>query len=121
MVARINVQNSNVRCWQHTAGFIAVFVGATAGIGRATLEELLHYGGETMKVYIVGRAMQQRSEWLESLRVINPTATVIIIESNVALLEDVAKVCRHILVKETKVDMLFMSAGMIAFEGRKGQ
>lgn len=102
---------------QHSS-FVCVFVGATAGIGRATLERLatmLH----SSTFYILGRNKQRHATWLDQLGAIAPSSKFVYIESQVSLISDIDKACDQILSAERKVDILCMSPGGMPFAGAK--
>lgn len=98
---------------------VAVFVGATSGIGMGTLKQYAKYaqGG---KAYIVGRSKVAAQPLLDELKVSNPTGNFEFIESEISLIKNVDIVCEAIKAKEKKVDILFMSPGFLAAGGRIG-
>jgi NAD(P)-dependent dehydrogenase (short-subunit alcohol dehydrogenase family) len=101
-------------------GLVAVFIGATSGIGLSTLKQFaLH--ADKPKVYIIGRSKASASLLLEDLKMLNPEATSIFIKSEVSLMRNVDAVCEEIKTKEKKLDILFMSPGYLSFGGRNGK
>ncbi len=98
---------------------VAVFVGATSGIGLGTLKQYAKYaqGG---KAYIVGRSKSAAQPLLNELKGSNPTGTFDFMESEISLIKNVDIVCEAIKAKEKKVDILFMSPGFLAAGGRIG-
>ncbi|KAG8167825.1 hypothetical protein KVR01_003514 [Diaporthe batatas] len=56
---------------------------------------------------------------LDSLRHSSPTANISLIKADVSLVAEVDKIVQEITQKESKLDLLVMSSGFMAFEGRK--
>jgi NAD(P)-dependent dehydrogenase (short-subunit alcohol dehydrogenase family) len=103
----------------HASGSIAVFVGATSGIGMGTLKQYAKYaqGG---KAYIVGRSKRAAEPLLNELKTSNPQGTFEFIETEISLIKNVDLACDEIKSKEKKVDILFMSVGFLSAGGRIG-
>jgi NAD(P)-dependent dehydrogenase (short-subunit alcohol dehydrogenase family) len=100
------------------AGLTALFVGATAGIGASTVKQFaLHANAPT--VYIVGRSQAKAAPLLDELKSLNPQATFTFIEAEVSLLKEVDRVCDEILAKEQKLDLLWLSQGLLSFSGQQ--
>lgn len=115
--AAITETNDAYARGQHS-GLVCVFAGATAGIGRATLERLatmLH----SSTFYILGRNKERHSPWLDQLRAICPSSRFVYIEAQVSLIADIDKACNQILSAERKVNVLCMSPGGMPFAGAK--
>lgn len=119
MVGATEIAESNLAYEKEKhGGLVCVFAGATAGIGRATLERLttmLH----SSSFYILGRNKQRHAPWLEQLRAISPDNKFIYIEGQVSLISDIDTACNQILSTEQKVDILCMSPGGMPFAGPK--
>ncbi|KAI5365752.1 hypothetical protein J4E82_011215 [Alternaria postmessia] len=96
----------------------AVFVGATDGIGKATLQALVSKGFPT-KIYIVGRNKASHRVLLEDLARSNPRATLIFFEGQLSLVVDAQRIASQIAAQEDRVDLLFLSSGYLPFTGRK--
>ncbi|KAF3771159.1 putative short-chain dehydrogenases/reductase [Cryphonectria parasitica EP155] len=97
------------------AGLVAVFVGATSGIGEYALKAFVK---ETTspKVYFVGRTQADADRVVADLRKLNRQGTYIFIRSDVALLKNVNDVCAQILAKQEAINLLFMTQGTMAIE-----
>jgi short-subunit dehydrogenase len=121
MVTIKDVRESNLafKLSGHASTMVAVFVGATSGIGMGTLKQYAKYaqGG---KAYIVGRSKVAAQPLLDELKGSNPTGTFEFIESEISLIKNVDIVSEAIKAKEKKVDILFMSPGFLAAGGRIG-
>ncbi|KAI0099312.1 hypothetical protein GGR51DRAFT_395830 [Nemania sp. FL0031] len=120
MVSYKEVQASNALINDATAPRIAVFVGGTSGIGKFTIRALAGTGAST-KIYLVGRksSEERMREFIRELHAINPKAEVVCTEGEVALLADTKRVCDIIKTKESRVDLLFLTAGYAPFGSRK--
>jgi NAD(P)-dependent dehydrogenase (short-subunit alcohol dehydrogenase family) len=100
----------------HEEGLVCVFAGATSGIGASTLEKmatLLH----APTFYVIGRSAEHFSSQRVKLEKLNPTCKIVFLEAEVSLISDVDAVCKQITDAEKKVDYLFMSPGMLPFNG----
>ena len=119
MVGATAITESNVAyAREQHSGLVCVFAGATAGIGRATLERLatmLH----SSTFYIIGRDKQRHAPWLDQLRATSSNSKFIYVERQVSLILDIDKACNQILSAERKVDILCMSPGGMPFAGAK--
>ncbi|KAK0729626.1 hypothetical protein B0H67DRAFT_638223 [Lasiosphaeris hirsuta] len=102
-----------------TALRVAVFVGGTSGIGKFTIQALVATGIR-VKIYLVGRksSRERTQAFIEELHTLNPKAEVIWTEAEVALLADVKRVCELIQSNESRVDLLFLTAGYAPFGTR---
>jgi len=110
------VRQSNAALRANPSGFVAVFVGATSGIGASTLKELVK-GLSAPKFYVIGRSKTRFSSQLAELKAVNSGAVIIFIHAEISLLKNVDAVCEEVASREAKVDLLFMSAGLLAFGG----
>lgn len=120
MVALTLVKHSNSQLQSAGLPKVAVFVGGTSGIGQHTIAELVETGVST-KVYLVGRpsSSERAKKEIAKLNKINANADIVWVEGDVSLLADVKRICTEIQSKETTIDLLFMSAGVLPFSGRK--
>ncbi|CAG9944872.1 unnamed protein product [Clonostachys rosea f. rosea IK726] len=120
MVALDVVKQSNSQLKGANLPKVAVFVGGTSGIGQHTISELVETGVET-KIYLIGRpsSSERAKTQIATLKHVNPNAEVVWLAGEVSLLADVKKICTEIQSKETSLDLLFMSTGVLPFNGRK--
>ncbi|GAA83218.1 short-chain dehydrogenases/reductase [Aspergillus luchuensis IFO 4308] len=102
------------------SGLVAVFVGGTSGIGLSTAREFTRYA-TAPHIYLIGRNEAQASEIISELRAVNQSATVDFIKSDISLLKNVDTTCREIAQKESQVNLLFLSAGILTTQGRNGE
>ncbi|GJN76103.1 NAD(P)-binding protein [Purpureocillium lilacinum] len=118
MVTLQTVQASNDRLKETAAGLVAVFLGATSGIGQNALRQFVERTVEP-RVYIVARNATAISPFIEELRSKNPGGKYEVIEKDVSLVKNVDEVAAIVKAKETKLDLLFLSVGFFSFDGRQ--
>lgn len=116
MVSDKDIQASNRLINDATAPRVAVFVGGTSGIGKFTLRALVATGA-SLRIYLIGRKSSEEPmrTFIQELDAINPKAEVIWTEGEIALLAETKRVCEGIKTKESRVDLLFLSAGYAPF------
>ncbi|KAI0876499.1 hypothetical protein GGS24DRAFT_451072 [Hypoxylon argillaceum] len=119
MVSFKEIQASNALINDATAPRVAVFVGGTSGIGKLTIKALVATGAST-RIYLVGRkSSEERTRaFIQELHTINPKAEVIWTEGEISLLADAKRVCDTIKKTESRVDLLFLTAGYAPFGPR---
>lgn len=117
MVNIKDVRTSNASLKESKHSLTAVFVGGTAGIGMGTLKQFAKHA-YAPKVYVVGRSKSAAKPLLDELTTSNPQGTFVFLETEISLIKNVDKVCEEIKATEKHVDLLFMSAGYLSFEGR---
>ncbi|KAI9036082.1 uncharacterized protein KD926_002459 [Aspergillus affinis] len=102
------VRASNAAINSQRPELVAVFVGATSGIGEGTAKELAN----TVKkptIHLIGRNEATGSKILDELKAANPEGSFHFIKSDVSLLKNVDKACAEIKEKEESIDLLFMN------------
>ncbi|KUJ11754.1 uncharacterized protein LY89DRAFT_739170 [Mollisia scopiformis] len=120
MVNIKSVRESNLafKLSGHASGLVAVFVGATSGIGKGTLKQFAKYA-QAPKVYILGRSKKAAHPLLDELQASNPQSKFEFIETEISLMKNVDLACDQIKANEKKVDILFTSPGYLSFDSRK--
>ncbi|CAK7203117.1 hypothetical protein SEUCBS139899_005846 [Sporothrix eucalyptigena] len=118
MVSLKDIRASNGRLNEAGEGVVAVFLGATSGIGLAVLKEFAQYALKP-NVYFVARNAVAAASIVEELRHLNADGKYEVIEKDVSLVADANAVAAVVKAKESKVDLLFMSVGFFSFDGRK--
>ncbi len=120
MVSYKEIQASNAVINDATAPRVAVFVGGTSGIGKFTVRALVATCA-SMRIYLVGRksSEERMHAFIQELHAINSKAEVIWTEGEVALLAETKRVCEAIKSKESRVDLLFLTAGYAPFGTRR--
>jgi NADP-dependent 3-hydroxy acid dehydrogenase YdfG len=91
---------------------VAVFVGATSGIGETTLKQFAKYTREP-HAYFVGRSQAAADRIITECKIINPLGTYTFIKADVSLIRVVDDVCKEITDREKAINILFLSAGLI--------
>lgn len=72
------------------------------------------------RVYLAGRNETQASRIIEELRQLNPDSKVQFVKCDAARLKSVDEACKTIQEKEEKVNLLFMTAGILTTKGPNG-
>ena len=133
MVALTTVQSRNVSTAQ-SHPMVAVFAGASQGIGLTALKALADaHGTKTkgLRVYIIGRRKEAVDKIIADLNTRCPKIDCNFVHSpDLSLLANVEKACNEIIASETeicqkngdtpRVDLLCMSQGDFSFEPYKG-
>lgn len=94
---------------------VAVFVGATSGIGALTLKTFTKYTLQP-RIYIIGRSQQSADHVISDCQTLNPSGEYNFIKSDVSLIRNVDKVCQQIKEKEKTINLLFLSQGAAVFD-----
>ena len=99
---------------------VAVFVGGTAGLGKLTIKALVSTGIST-RIYLVGRksSAQGSASFIEELKAINSKAEIIWTEGEISKLAEGKRICEEIKSKESRVDLLMLTAGYAPFGKRE--
>lgn len=114
MVSLPDVQSSNAQIASTLPGLVAVFVGATSGIGEYALKEFARHA-QKPRVYFVGRSQEAADRIAEECRELNPDGEFSFIQADVSLLSSVDDVCRQIMNKEKTINLLFLTCGSALF------
>ncbi|KAJ5316935.1 hypothetical protein PENANT_c030G02421 [Penicillium antarcticum] len=109
MISLPEIQSSNTQI-ANLPGLIAVFIGATNGIGEATLKEFAR-SAKSPRAYFVGRSQDAGNRITAECRQINPKGEYIFIKADLSLVRNVDDVCRQIQRKEKTINLLFLSCG----------
>ncbi|KAH8669107.1 hypothetical protein BX600DRAFT_461235 [Xylariales sp. PMI_506] len=119
MVSFQIIQQSNAHLAALPQGLVALFIGATSGIGQSALQHFAQ-NASSPRIYTVARetAVYSHSNLISSLRESNPSAHIDVITADVSLISEIDKIADTITQKETRIDIVVLSAGFMAFEGR---
>jgi short-subunit dehydrogenase len=113
MVSLKEVQSSNARISSSfPSGLVAVFVGATRGIGEYTLKQFARYTVKP-RVYFIGRSQGAADRIQAECKALNSEGEYSFIKADTSLIENVDNVCRDIRKKETAINLLVLSTGML--------
>ncbi|MCJ1389268.1 hypothetical protein MMC18_002124 [Xylographa bjoerkii] len=96
------VRALNAKLKSLNPGQVGVFVGGTSGIGEFALKA----NGAVA------------STITEQAKKLNPKSEVVNIKADTSLIKNVDAVCKDIKSKEDKINVLFLTTGFIAFDGR---
>ncbi|PNP85778.1 hypothetical protein FNYG_00834 [Fusarium nygamai] len=109
MVSLSQVQQTNASAaLKLPAGLVAVFAGATAGIGETALKAFAKHTTRP-KIYYIGRSQEAGDRLQNELKELNPEGEYVFIKKDMSLLKNVDEVCRDIKSKETVLNVLFLN------------
>ena len=111
MVSLTEVQSSNSLIPSALpSGLVAVFVGATSGIGETTLKQ---FAKHTRKphVYFIGRSQEAGDRIKAECKALNKEGEYVFIKADVSLIKVVDDICRDIKSREQAINLLFLSQG----------
>ncbi|KAH8683359.1 hypothetical protein BGZ60DRAFT_218243 [Tricladium varicosporioides] len=117
-LAQIRTSNDTFTSSPASHNLVAVFIGATSGIGLGTLKAF-YTSTTSPKVYIIGRSKSSFQSHLDQLAALNPGGKYEFVETEVSLIRNVDRVCEMIKGQEKSVDLLFMSPGYLSSKGRE--
>ncbi|KAH6715305.1 hypothetical protein BKA61DRAFT_480100 [Leptodontidium sp. MPI-SDFR-AT-0119] len=116
-IKEVRKSNAAFKSSDQASGLVAIFVGATSGIGMGSLKQFAK-NAKAPKIYILGRSKSAATPLLNEIKTLNPEGTYDLIETEISLIRNVDKACDEIKSKEKKVDLVFVSPGYLAFGGR---
>jgi NAD(P)-dependent dehydrogenase (short-subunit alcohol dehydrogenase family) len=112
MVLLHDVQASNSSLASTLPGLVAVFVGATSGIGEFTLKQFAKHASKP-RVYFIGRSEEAGDRIAAECTALNSEGKFIFIKADTSLIRNVDDVSRDIKSKEQSINILFLSAGTL--------
>jgi NADP-dependent 3-hydroxy acid dehydrogenase YdfG len=112
MVRLQDIQASNSHLASALPCLIAVFIGATSGIGEFTLRQFAQHA-HAPHVYFTGRSQEAGDRIAAECMALNADGTFIFIKSDTSLLRNVDAVCRDIKARGQAINILFLSAGTL--------
>jgi|SRR5271155_3782058 len=92
---------------------VAVFVGATKGIGATTLKQFAKHACQP-RAYFIGRSQDAGDRITAECKALNPEGEYIFVKADASLIRVVDDVCQEIRKKEKAINILFLSAGTLA-------
>ena len=120
MVALSSIQSSNSLISSTLPPkLVAVFVGATSGIGEATLKQFAKHSIQP-RAYFIGRSQDSGDRIAAECKILNPEGEYIFVKADASLIRVVDEVCDVINAKEKAINILFLSAG-VAIMDRRGK
>ncbi|KAI9803492.1 MAG: hypothetical protein M1825_001835 [Sarcosagium campestre] len=111
------IRASNAAIKNLPPGLVALFVGATSGIGASALKQFVK-NARSPRVYFVGRNETAASQLKEVCKGLNPDAAVTFFKADASLLSNVDNVCQQVKAREKYLNLLFLSAGFLTLKGR---
>ncbi|KAH6671031.1 hypothetical protein B0J14DRAFT_595158 [Halenospora varia] len=117
MVKLSTIRKSNAQLQSLPPGIVAVFAGATSGIGLGTLKQFAKCANGP-KAYIIGRSHEKGRHIVDQLKLLNPMGSFHFIEAQMSRIAEVDRVCEEIKKLESHVDILCMSMGYQSLGGR---
>jgi NAD(P)-dependent dehydrogenase (short-subunit alcohol dehydrogenase family) len=116
MVTDPKIRESNSRISTTLpSNLVAVFVGATAGIGKMTIKAFVKHT-KSAQIYVVARSQAKFDKLSEECHAINQAANLIFINGgDLSLLHNVDAACNQIKSKATFINLLFMTSGSLDF------
>ncbi|KAG2182731.1 hypothetical protein INT44_005711 [Umbelopsis vinacea] len=112
-LSEIKASNSSIASSLPT-GLVAVFVGATSGIGEATLKQFAKYA-KNPRCYFVGQSQEAADRIINECKAINSEGEYIFIKANISLIQTVDDVCKEIKSNEKTINLLYLSQGTLVF------
>jgi short-subunit dehydrogenase len=89
-------------------GLVAVFVGATNGVGEATVRQFAKYA-PSPRIYLIGRSEEAASRIINECKALNPNGKFTFISKDTSLIRNVDEICRTIKQNEKSVNLLFLT------------
>jgi short-subunit dehydrogenase len=89
-------------------GLVAVFVGATNGIGETTLKQFAKHARQP-RVYFFGRSQEAGDRMAAECKALNADGEYMFIKADTSLIRTVDDICGDIKSKEKSVNLLFLS------------
>jgi NADP-dependent 3-hydroxy acid dehydrogenase YdfG len=119
-IKEVRASNALLKDSQYGTNLVAVFAGATKGIGMGALKA---FAKQTKfpKAYIAVRSIEAATPLLKELETSNPEGSFILYETEISLMKNVDKMCDEIKAKEKKVDILFLTPADLIFGKKKGK
>ncbi|KAF1956446.1 hypothetical protein CC80DRAFT_473412 [Byssothecium circinans] len=118
MVSLPIVKASNARIpTELPARLVAVFAGATTGIGEATLKTFVRYA-VAPRIYFLARSPSSAERVATECREVNPKAQFEIITADLSSVKETDAACDVIKKKEKAVNLIVLSMGEIILDRR---
>lgn len=102
------------------AGLVAVFVGATSGIGETTLRQFAKQAKQP-RIYFLGRREQEGKRIEADLEKLNPGGEYHFVQTDVSLMKNVDDACRQLRARESAINLLFLTCGSLITKKRRFQ
>lgn len=115
-LSRILASNASLSTSTLPSSPVAIFTGATSGIGASTVKAFARATGTGTagfkpRVYIVGRNERAAEEVVAYCTHHCPEGEWMFLKADLSLIKGVDQVCRTIKEREKRINILFLSAG----------
>ncbi|KAE9367745.1 hypothetical protein N431DRAFT_561636 [Stipitochalara longipes BDJ] len=94
---------------------VAIFVGATSGIGEITLKKFSKYTVQP-RIYFIGRSQEAADRIVSECKTLNASGEYNFIKADISLIRNVDSIYAQIKEKEKVVNLLFLSQGVASFD-----
>ena len=94
------------------SGLVAVFVGATNGVGEATVRRFAKYA-PAPRVYLIGRSQEAGARIVNECKALNPDGKFTFIAKDTSLIRNVDEICKTIEQNEKSINLLFLTIGTL--------
>ena len=98
------------------AGLVAVFAGATSGIGEYSVKAFAKHTTRP-RIYFIGRSEQSAARVGRELKELNDGGEYIFMKGDFSLLKNVDAVCEDIKAREKSINVLFLCQGTLSMKG----
>ena len=112
MVSLPTIQASNAEIKSLPPNLVAIFVGATNGVGETTVRQFATHAVKP-RVYIVGRSREAGERIVKECQALNAEGTFVFLQKEMQLMRNVDEVCEDIERKEEGVNLLVLSVGTL--------
>jgi NAD(P)-dependent dehydrogenase (short-subunit alcohol dehydrogenase family) len=94
------------------AGLVAVFVGATSGIGETAMKRFTELARKP-RIYFIGRRENEGGRIQSELKALHAEGEYHYLKHDVSLLRNVDDACRYLKDREKTINLLFLSCGTL--------
>ncbi|KAI5208250.1 hypothetical protein E4T39_01454 [Aureobasidium subglaciale] len=113
MVSLETIRASNLKIASTIpSGLVAVFVGATNGVGEATVRQFAKYASAP-RVYLIGRSREAGTRIVNECKALNTQGEFTFISKDTSLIRNVDEICGEVGKKEKSVNLLFLTIGTL--------
>ncbi|KAG8162993.1 hypothetical protein KVR01_007471 [Diaporthe batatas] len=95
-----------------SAGLVAVFVGATSGIGETTVKQFAKQAKQP-QIFVLGRREHEGKRIQAEVESLNPSGEYHFVQADVSLLKNVDHACRQLRAREPAINLLFLTCGSL--------
>ena len=113
-IAEIRASNSRIAS-ALPPGLVAVFVGATSGIGETSLKQFAKFTRQP-RVYFIGRSQEAADRIANECKQLNSEGEYTFLKADTSLIRTVDDACRDIKGRENAINLLFLSQGTLKYK-----